>query len=134
MDKVTEILQERKDQYGEFKTNVDRIEQFYRLIKIYSKFDGNPSIKHSIFSVLLGLKLARLYHIVRKSNLKVPDGILNEDSYLDLQGYIRLIISNYPDIKIKSNSSSYTPIQRELLIEFDRLVAEIKKEYENKKA
>lgn len=87
---VDTILKERKEQYGDFKANVETMKA------LKSSFQSKETKEnHDILAFFLCLKMARILYIWNKNYDNSALGALEkEDSYLDLLGYI-VLIKNY---------------------------------------
>ena len=94
---VDTILKERKEKYGDFKTNVEMMKN------LKSSFQSKETKEnHDILAFFLCLKMARILYIWDKEYKECALNVLEkEDSYLDLLGYISLIKNNFNAHKMR---------------------------------
>lgn len=95
---LEKILKQRQEKYGDFKHNVQKMEE---LSQSFICTDPVPNIQ--ILKFFLTLKMARLIHLCNQNKIP-PVEFLNqtqEDSLLDLKGYALLIRQNYNTHKMQ---------------------------------
>ena len=126
---VDNVLSERESQYGKFVDNIERIKSFTDRINFLHVFVEDSSL----FSFFLSLKLARLYYITNKSKKQFPKSYSKEDSYIDLLGYLTLIVKNYPDSILVINKKTNDDRELMLLNELEMAYKSLKKQYAYKK-
>ncbi len=126
---VDNVLSERESQYGKFVDNIERIKSFTDRINFLHVFVEDSSL----FSFFLSLKLARLYYITSKSKKQFPKSYSKEDSYIDLLGYLTLIVKNYPDSILVINKKTNDDRELMLLNELEMAYKSLKKQYAYKK-
>ena len=103
MKKVDEILKERGKKYGSFLDNINNIDAISEFIEV--KDDYNIVSKAPSF--LIALKLIRLGYIGKDFDYHCTkcfmERLKDEDSFIDLIGYIRLIVENRLSINFKEH-------------------------------
>lgn len=92
MKNIDEILEQRGQEYGDFKVNCQKLLDFAKDFK-------SQELEHNnALGFYLSLKLARLHYAL--SSGKTLQELQNSDSYIDLCGYVKLIKQNYNTYKM----------------------------------